>query len=252
MPYELERPHDLRRATSPCWRPTSNLGWDSPCTLFSWWSSNILGSPCSRWHPMGGPTWLGFLIYSWSLEWAYPGQRNSPGFTPLRAIRTTKVSTTLVRGQQRGCRPSQRSMKALVARRSLTFSPQRLRSRAPSVEHVSSLLGFPSNYYTLNDLKLLTFRIWFVLQHPRLRLEELSRERCQLISDLPEIEHRWSRLSSEGHLRKVNLLSTKAVELIDAPLKMGMITMVSGVLISTIFVFELILSSCVFLRYVKL
>ena len=26
MPYELERPHDLRRATSPCWRPTSNLG----------------------------------------------------------------------------------------------------------------------------------------------------------------------------------------------------------------------------------
>ena len=58
---------------------------------------------------------------------------------------------------------------------------------------------------------------------------------------------------SEGHLRKVSLLSARVVvELVDAPLEMGMITMVCGLVLSAIFVFEKIFSSCVFLRYVKL
>ena len=80
-------------------------------------------------------------------------------------------------------------------------------------------------------------------------MDKLSRERCQFISDLPEIERKWSRLLSEGHLRKVGLLTTKAVELVDALLELGMVTMVNGLVIYAVFVFQLILSPYVFLRY---
>ena len=68
-------------------------------------------------------------------------------------------------------------------------------------------------------------------------MDELSHAKCQLISDLPEIKHKWSRLSWEGHLRKVGLLPTRVVELVDAPLEMGMLAMVSSLVIFAIFVF---------------
>ena len=45
---------------------------------------------------------------------------------------------------------------------------------------------------------------------------------------------------SEGHLRKVGLLPARvAVELVDAPLKMGMIVICCGLVISATFVFKL-------------
>ena len=49
------------------------------------------------------------------------------------------------------------------------------------------------------------------------RLDEISRERCQLISDLPEIERRFPQLSMEEFYRNVELLPARVVvELIDA------------------------------------
>ena len=50
-------------------------------------------------------------------------------------------------------------------------------------------------------------------------------------SDLPEIERKWSRLSSKGYLRKVNLLLTRVVDIVDAPLEMGMFTTVNDLVI---------------------
>ena len=73
-------------------------------------------------------------------------------------------------------------------------------------------------------------------------MDELSRERCQLISELPEIERRFPRLSTEEFLRNVGLLLARiALELIDAPLKMGMDIAVYDLVFSAIFVFELTL-----------
>ena len=73
-------------------------------------------------------------------------------------------------------------------------------------------------------------------------MDEISRETCQIISDLPEIEHKWPRLSTEEFLRDVGLLLSRVtVELIDAPLEMGMIIAVYSLVFSAILVFELIL-----------
>ena len=73
-------------------------------------------------------------------------------------------------------------------------------------------------------------------------MDKISRERCQLISDLVEIERRWPRLTTEEFLRDVGLLPTRvAMVFIDAPLEMGMIIAVCGFVFPTILVFELIL-----------
>ena len=49
------------------------------------------------------------------------------------------------------------------------------------------------------------------------------------ISDLPEIERRFSRLSKEEFLRNVRLLPARVtVELVNAPLEMGMDIAVYG------------------------
>ena len=79
--------------------------------------------------------------------------------------------------------------------------------------------------------------IRFIVQRPRLHLDEKSRDRCQRINDLREIERRWSRLSTEGHFRKVGLWLTKAVELIDALLEMGISNTINGLVIFVIFIF---------------
>ena len=78
-------------------------------------------------------------------------------------------------------------------------------------------------------------------------MDELSRERSQLISDLPEIERRFPRLSTKEFLRNVELLPARvAVELVDAPLEMVMDIAVCGLAFSAVFVFELTLV-CFFL-----
>ena len=74
-----------------------------------------------------------------------------------------------------------------------------------------------------DDLNLLTLRVSLVVHRPRPYLDKTSRERCQRISDLPEIKRRFPRLSTEEFLRNVRLLLARvAVELVDALLEMGM------------------------------
>ena len=79
--------------------------------------------------------------------------------------------------------------------------------------------------------------------------KEVSMPNISFTESTPEVA---SHLVDKGHLKKVSLWLTKAVELVDAQLEMGMITTVNGFVISAIFVFELILSLFVLLRYVKL
>ena len=51
-----------------------------------------------------------------------------------------------------------------------------------------------------------------------------SRERCQRISDLSEPDRNFPHLSRVEFLTNVGLISAKvAVELVDAPLEMGMV-----------------------------
>ena len=79
------------------------------------------------------------------------------------------------------------------------------------------------------DLSSLTLRVSLVVHRPRSRLDETSREGCQHISDLLEIERRFPRLSTEEFLRNVGLLPTRVtVELTDVPLEMGMNIVVCG------------------------
>ena len=48
-------------------------------------------------------------------------------------------------------------------------------------------------------------------------MDEASREKCKRISDLPEADYSFPRLSTEEFLRNVDLLPARvAVELIDA------------------------------------
>ena len=62
-----------------------------------------------------------------------------------------------------------------------------------------------------------------VVHRPRPRLDETSREKRQRISNLPEIDRSFPPLSTEEFLRNIGLLLARvAVELVDAPLEMGM------------------------------
>ena len=72
-----------------------------------------------------------------------------------------------------------------------------------------------------DDLYSLTLRVSLVVHHPKPLLDETSQERCQCISDLPEIKRRFPRLLTEEFLRDVGLLLARvAVELVDALLEM--------------------------------
>ena len=54
-------------------------------------------------------------------------------------------------------------------------------------------------------------------------MEEASREKCQHISDLPEADRSFPRLSTQEFLRNIGLLLARVVvKLVDALLEMGM------------------------------
>ena len=82
-----------------------------------------------------------------------------------------------------------------------------------------------------DDLDSLTLRVSLVVHCLRPQLDQTSRERCQLISDLPRIERRFPRLSIEEFLTSVKqLLARVAVELVDAPLEMGIDVAICSIL----------------------
>ena len=83
-------------------------------------------------------------------------------------------------------------------------------------------------------------------------MNEANREKCQGISDLLEADRSFPRLPIEEFLRRVGLLSARvAVELVDAPLEMGMDVATCGL---CIFLRSLIQANLLlfFLSYVKL
>ena len=70
----------------------------------------------------------------------------------------------------------------------------------------------------------LTLRISLVVYRPKPCLSGDSRERCQRISGLPEVDHSFPCLSSMEFLTNVGLIPARiVVELVDAPLEMGMV-----------------------------
>ena len=65
--------------------------------------------------------------------------------------------------------------------------------------------------------------IYFVVYRSRSCLNDISRERCQRISDLSKDDRNFPRLSTIEFLTPVGLIPARvAVELVDAPLEAGM------------------------------